>query len=50
MGIYKVEFKESVHADFIYVELLADSKADAVIHVVNSFHVWCVSSVVRTDK
>ncbi len=50
MRVYRVEFKEAVDTDYIFIEVFADSKADAVMHVVNSFHVWCVESVVRTNK
>ncbi len=49
MKSYTVEFKRYEDADYVYQAVLAESKVEALMHIVNTFSVYSVESVERVE-
>ena len=47
MNVYKVTFSEDVRGNYFSMEVAATSRVEALIHIVNSRHVYAVESVER---
>ena len=47
MNVYKVTFSEDVRGHYFSMEVEATSRVEALIHIVNSRHVYAVESVER---
>ena len=50
MKVYKVTFSEDVGKQAISMQVAATSRVEALIHVVNTRHVYAVESVERVKE
>ena len=47
MNVYKVTFSEDVRGHYYSMQVAATSRVEALIHIVNTRHVYAVESVER---
>ena len=47
MNVYEVTFSEDISGHYISMQVAATSRIEALIHVVNTRHVYAVESVER---
>ncbi len=50
MKVYEVTFSEDVTEHYITMRVAARSKVDALMHIVNTRHVYSVEKVERVDN